>query len=249
MHGVAFAHVAEGLYHSFGHPDFAVYTVAFSKSLADELDDQCGGTCSRTAPRPEGHHADVTAMSLPTLGQCPAYTKLVPVDPSIVKAFADARAASKAAEEAAGQKPKPNWCRRIRRRRRRKPGLAGEVPQRETGAGGHRNSTLTFADTGRPAHEVQWLSKARRPSDQGEEMMSQLANRPQSAPLAKPEGRTTTFKALLESKIDAIRAVASKGIRRDAAYRQMVGLAASRNPKIALCTPMSVLNTVINVTS
>lgn len=73
--------------------------------------------------------------------------------------------------------------------------------------------------------------------------MSQLANRPQSAPLAKPEGEPT-FKALLESKIDAIRAVASKAL--DATQLiKMVGLAASRNPKIALCTPMSVLNAVM----
>lgn len=96
----AFAHVAR-LYHSFGHPDFAIYTVAFSKSLADELDDQCG--------RFWDHHVqkdiapDVTAMSLPTLGQMPRAAKMVQVDPSIVKAFTDARAASKAAEEAADE--------------------------------------------------------------------------------------------------------------------------------------------------
>lgn len=71
--------------------------------------------------------------------------------------------------------------------------------------------------------------------------MTQLANRPPSAPLANGE---PTFKALLESKIDAIRAVASKAL--DATQLiKMVGLAASRNPRIAQCTPMSVLNAVM----
>jgi len=72
--------------------------------------------------------------------------------------------------------------------------------------------------------------------------MTQLANRPQSA-VAKPEGELT-FKGLLESKIDAIRAVASKAL--DATQLiKMVGLAASRNPRIAQCTPLSVLNAVM----
>lgn len=96
----AFAHVAR-LYHKMGHPDFKLYTVAFSRSLSDALDEAAGefwrvNVQGDTPP-------DVTAMSLPTLGQMPRAAKLVQVDPSIVKAFTDARAASKAAEEAADE--------------------------------------------------------------------------------------------------------------------------------------------------
>lgn len=96
--GSAFAHVAR-LYHSFGHPDFSLYTVAFSKTLADALDDECGRFWDYHVAK--DIPPDATALSLPSLGKIGRKAKVVQVDPAIVKAFTDARAAAKAAEEAA----------------------------------------------------------------------------------------------------------------------------------------------------
>lgn len=95
--GSAFAHVAR-LYHSFGHPDFSLYTVAFSKSLADALDEACGDFWDNHVQKDIA--PDVTAMSLPSLGKIGRKAKLVQVDPALVLAYAEARDAAKAADEA-----------------------------------------------------------------------------------------------------------------------------------------------------
>lgn len=98
--GSAFAHVAR-LFHSFGHPDFSLYTVAFSKSLADALDEACGEFWDNHVQKDTP--PDPTALSLPTLGRMRREAKVVQVDPEIVAAFASARAAAKDAEQAADE--------------------------------------------------------------------------------------------------------------------------------------------------
>lgn len=93
----AFAHVAR-LYHRMGHPDFKLYTVAFSKSLADALDERVGHFWDYHVQKDIA--PDPTAMSLPTLGRMNRAAKVVQVDPAIVQAFVDARAHAKEAEKA-----------------------------------------------------------------------------------------------------------------------------------------------------
>lgn len=98
--GSAFAHVAR-LFHSFGHPDFSLYTVAFSKSLSDALDEACGDFWDNHVQKDTP--PETTALSLPTLGRMRREAKVVQVDPAIVAAFASARAAAKEAEQAADE--------------------------------------------------------------------------------------------------------------------------------------------------
>lgn len=93
-----FAHVAR-LYHRMGHPDFRLYSVAFSKPLADALDEKVGEFWDYHVQR--DIPPDVTAMSLSALGKIGRESKLVPVDPDIVAAFVEARRRAKEAEEAA----------------------------------------------------------------------------------------------------------------------------------------------------
>lgn len=93
----AFAHVAR-LYHKMGHPDFKLYTVAFSRSLSDALDEAAGEFWRVNV---QGDNPpDVTALSLPALGKIGRAAKAVQVDPALVVAYADARAAEKAAQAA-----------------------------------------------------------------------------------------------------------------------------------------------------
>jgi len=93
----AFAHVAR-LYHRMGHPDFRLYTIAFSRTLADVLDDRVDDFWN--------HHVlrdippEPTALSLPALGSMRRAAKVVPIEPAIVQAFTEARARVKEAEAA-----------------------------------------------------------------------------------------------------------------------------------------------------
>lgn len=96
----AFAHVAR-LLHTFGHPDFRIYSMTFSRSLADYTDEAVG--------RFWDHHVakdtppDTTHLSLPALGRMRRVARMVEVDPSIVAEFAKARAAAKEAERVADE--------------------------------------------------------------------------------------------------------------------------------------------------
>lgn len=92
----AIAHIGR-LLHRLGHPDFRLYTLTFSKSLADYTDEKVGEFWDmvQTDTPP-----DTTHMSLPALGAMKRGAKVVQVDPALVIEYDRARAAEKAAEEA-----------------------------------------------------------------------------------------------------------------------------------------------------
>lgn len=91
----AFAHVAR-LYHRMGHPDFKLYTIAFSKTFAELLDERVDDFWNNHVQK--DIPPEPTALSLPVLGSIRRAAKVVPIEPAIVQAFTDARARVKEAE-------------------------------------------------------------------------------------------------------------------------------------------------------
>ena len=96
----AFAHVAR-LFHSFNHPKFSMYTVAFSKSTADMLDDAAGIFWDNHVIKDVPPEA--SALSLPALSRLRRDSKCVEVAPEIVQGYVDARRIAKESEEAADE--------------------------------------------------------------------------------------------------------------------------------------------------
>jgi putative phage-type endonuclease len=93
----AFAHVAR-LLHTFGHPDFRIYSMTFSRSLADYTDEAVGRFWDHNVAKDTP--PDTTHLSLPALGRMRRAAKVVQVDPALMIEYDLARAAEKAAEAA-----------------------------------------------------------------------------------------------------------------------------------------------------